>query len=106
GIYSIAPDCKCLELDTMKTALLLSLVCAAAVLGGCCCAKQGGTAGTYNTQTSSVHTSKTPTTTRRTYNTQTHNPETGSVHQTEAVVTDPSIAPGPYDDGGPQIPPP
>ena len=91
----------------MKTALLLSLACAAAVVSGCCCAHRGGTANrggtvdTYNTQTGTVHSSNTYTTTLHIENTY----NTGSVHQTEPAVSDPSIAPGPYD-AGPQIPPP
>jgi hypothetical protein len=84
----------------MKTALLLSLACAAAVVSGCCCAHRGGTVDTYNTQTGTVHSSNTYTTTLHVENTY----NTGSVHQTEPATTDPSIAPGPYD-VGPQIPP-
>lgn len=64
----------------MKTALLLSLACAAALVSGCRSTNQGATEDTYYSQT-------------------------GSVQETEPVITDPSLPPGPGA-GGPQIPPP
>ena len=80
GFYSIAGTCKRFEVINMKTALLLSLACAAALISGCSSTNQGATEDTYNIQT-------------------------GSAHETEPVMTDPSLPLGPGDPG-PQIPPP